>query len=54
VGFIPPGLRHYAGNAGDVPARVIEIYAPAGTDFNIVDDPTEIVDAVPESQSAQP
>lgn len=52
VGFIPPGLRHYAGNAGDVPARVIEIYAPAGTDFNIVDDPTEIVDAVPEKKPA--
>ena len=48
VAFIPPGLRHYAGTAEDspVPARVIEIYAPAGTDFNIVDDPTEVVDAV--------
>jgi mannose-6-phosphate isomerase-like protein (cupin superfamily) len=39
VAFIPPGLRHYAGNAGDTPAKVIEIYAPAGTDFHIVDDP---------------
>jgi hypothetical protein len=28
---------------------VIEIYAPAGTDFNIVDDPTEVVDAVRDS-----
>ena len=48
VAFIPPGLRHYAGTAKDspVPARVIEIYAPAGTDFNIVDDPVELVDAV--------
>lgn len=46
VGFIPPGLRHYAGNGGDIPAKVIEIYAPAGTDFHIVDDPAEIVDAV--------
>jgi quercetin dioxygenase-like cupin family protein len=48
VAFIPPGLRHYAGTAKDstVPARVIEIYAPAGTDFNIVDDPAEVVDAV--------
>lgn len=45
VGFIPPGLRHYAGNGGDIPAKVIEIYAPAGTDFHIVDDPREIVDA---------
>lgn len=48
VAFIPPGLRHCAGTAPDspVPARVIEIYAPAGTDFNIVDDPFEVVDAV--------
>ena len=44
VAFIPPGLRHYAGNAGDVPARAIEIYAPAGQDFHIVDHPTEIED----------
>jgi len=48
VAFIPPGLRHYAGTAEDspVPARVIEIYAPAGTDFNIVGDPIGVVDAV--------
>jgi mannose-6-phosphate isomerase-like protein (cupin superfamily) len=44
VAFIPPGLRHYAGNAGDIPARAIEIYAPAGTDFHIVDHPTVIAD----------
>jgi quercetin dioxygenase-like cupin family protein len=46
VGFIPPGLRHYAGCAPDspVPARVIEVYAPVGQDFHIVDDPEEIVD----------
>jgi mannose-6-phosphate isomerase-like protein (cupin superfamily) len=44
VAFIPPGLRHSAGTTGDVPARAIEIYAPSGIDFNIVDDPTEIVD----------
>lgn len=53
VGFIPPGLRHYAGNAGDIPARVIEIYAPSGTDFNIVDSPTEIVDAVQTKSSPE-
>lgn len=43
VAFIPPGLRHFAGTAPDspVPARVIEIYAPAGQDFNIVDDPAD-------------
>ena len=47
VAFIPPGVKHYAGNGGDIPAKVIEIYAPAGVDFHIVDDPTEIED-VPE------
>jgi quercetin dioxygenase-like cupin family protein len=38
VAFITPGVRHAAGNAGDTVARVIEIYAPAGQDFHIVDD----------------
>jgi mannose-6-phosphate isomerase-like protein (cupin superfamily) len=37
VAFIPPGLRHSAGNAGATPARAIEIYAPVGVDFHIVD-----------------
>jgi mannose-6-phosphate isomerase-like protein (cupin superfamily) len=37
VAFIPPGLRHSAGNAGTTPARAIEIYAPVGLDFHIVD-----------------
>jgi len=38
VAFIPPGVRHAAGNCGDTLARVIEIYAPAGQDFHIVED----------------
>jgi len=38
VAFIPPGVRHCAGNGGDVPARVVEIYAPPGPDFHIVED----------------
>jgi glyoxylate utilization-related uncharacterized protein len=38
VAFIPPGVRHQAGNCGDTVARVLEIYAPAGEDFHIVDD----------------
>ena len=38
MAFIPPGVRHAAGNGGDTVARVIEIYAPAGQDFHIVDD----------------
>ncbi len=37
VAFIPPGLRHSAGNSGSVPAKVIEIYAPAGVDFHIAE-----------------
>ena len=44
VAFIPPGLKHSAGATGGAPARALEIYAPVGVDFNIVDDPTEIVD----------
>lgn len=36
--FIPPGLRHATENKGDVPARFIEIYAPAAADFQLVDD----------------
>jgi mannose-6-phosphate isomerase-like protein (cupin superfamily) len=38
VAWIPPGLHHSVGNAGDTPARLIEIYAPAGPDFHIVDE----------------
>jgi quercetin dioxygenase-like cupin family protein len=46
VGFVPPGLRHYAGTAPDspTPARVLEIYAPHGSDYHIVDDPDHIED----------
>ncbi len=54
VAFIPPGLHHYAGNPGQVPAKVIEIYAPAGQDFHIVDDPTEIEDVTPRPPGASP
>jgi mannose-6-phosphate isomerase-like protein (cupin superfamily) len=54
VAFIPPGLRHYAGNAGPVTARVIEVYAPAGADFHIVDDPPEIEDVRPCPPGARP
>jgi mannose-6-phosphate isomerase-like protein (cupin superfamily) len=44
VVFIPPGIKHAAGNGGDVPARVIEIYAPPGPDFHIVDERPEAFD----------
>jgi|GEM_PF-393263 len=36
--FIPPGLRHATANCGRVPARFIEIYAPAAPDFHLADD----------------
>ena len=44
VGFIPPGLRHWVGNAGDKVACLLEIYAPAGHDFNVVDPPESETD----------
>lgn len=34
---IRPGLVHETRNPGDVDARFIEIYVPAGDDFHIVD-----------------
>ena len=38
VGFIPPGVIHTAANADKKnPVRIIEIYAPAGTDFHEVE-----------------
>ena len=44
IAFIPPGVRHAAGSAGEGPVTVIEIYAPAGRDFHIVsEDPSEFV-----------
>ena len=39
VAFIPPGVPHAAGSAGFGSATVIEIYAPAGEDFHIIEDP---------------
>lgn len=44
VAFVPPGVPHAAGSAGFGPATVIEIYAPAGRDFHIVDDPDSVED----------
>ena len=38
VGFIPPGVKHAAGNGGDTMDKVIEIYSPPGPDFHIVDE----------------
>ena len=39
IGFIPPGVVHTATNArSDISCRIVEIYAPAGKDFQEVDD----------------
>jgi mannose-6-phosphate isomerase-like protein (cupin superfamily) len=42
VAFVPPGVKHAAGNGGDIPARVLEIYSPVGEDFHIVGDADEM------------
>lgn len=40
VGFIPPGAHHTAGSVGGKGVtKVIEIYAPAGKDFQVVEAP---------------
>lgn len=41
VAFIPPGVPHAAGSAGDGPVTVLEIYAPAGKDFHIISEDAE-------------
>lgn len=51
VAFLPPGVPHAAGSAGYGPADVIEIYAPAGRDFHIIDMPESIED-VPREEIA--
>lgn len=33
VAFIPPGVPHSMSNVGETDLRLLEIYAPAGTDF---------------------
>lgn len=42
VAFIPPGVPHAAGSAGDGPVVLLEIYAPAGQDFHRLDMPDEV------------
>jgi mannose-6-phosphate isomerase-like protein (cupin superfamily) len=44
VVFIPPGVPHALGSTAGGPVKLIEIYAPAGQDFHLVDgedQPTE-------------
>lgn len=38
LAFIPPGVPHATNNAGQVPAKFIEIYAPPGPDFHLAMD----------------
>jgi mannose-6-phosphate isomerase-like protein (cupin superfamily) len=44
VAYLPPGVPHAAGSAGFGPAVVMEIYAPAGKDFTIIETPSDIED----------
>lgn len=37
--YIPATRVHSIGSSGDLPARVIEVYAPGGDDFHIVESP---------------
>ena len=37
VVFIPPGVPHAVGGTGNGPVKLIEIYAPVGDDFHIVE-----------------
>ena len=43
VVFIPRGVPHAAGSAGFGSATVLEIYAPVGHDFHVLDDPGEVM-----------
>lgn len=43
VAFIPPGVPHAAGSDGSGVTTVLEIYAPAGRDFEIIEDSAEII-----------
>jgi mannose-6-phosphate isomerase-like protein (cupin superfamily) len=52
--YFPPRLLHSLGNAGREPARVVEVYAPAGYDFHVVPDPVDVVDADPSPSPVRP
>ena len=39
--FIPPGVIHATSNPGPGAAKFVEIYAPVGRDFHIVDENEE-------------
>jgi mannose-6-phosphate isomerase-like protein (cupin superfamily) len=44
VVFIPPGVAHSCGSDGSGPLTMIEIYSPAGPDFEVLPDPDLIAD----------
>lgn len=44
VAFVPPRVPHAAGSDGSGPVKVLEIYAPAGQDFHIIEDPVHVAD----------
>lgn len=44
VVLIPAGTPHAAGNAGKTTAQVVEIYAPGGDDFHILQPPGSVID----------
>ena len=52
--FIPPGTKHAAGNGGQEPCRVLEVYAPplAPDDFHILDEPVPWDGTAPEGGAA--
>lgn len=51
VAFIPPGVPHAAGSAGEGPVTLLEIYAPAGKDFHRLDMPEHVTVADPKLRS---
>ena len=52
VVFIPPGVAHAVGGTGDGPVKLLEIYAPVGEDFHLVEDDEAAADKPGESPTA--
>jgi mannose-6-phosphate isomerase-like protein (cupin superfamily) len=45
VVFIPPGVPHAAGSTDEGPVTLIEIYAPVGADYHVVEPPAVVREA---------
>jgi mannose-6-phosphate isomerase-like protein (cupin superfamily) len=54
VAFIPPGTPHAAGSDGSGVTTVLEVYAPAGRDFVIVEDSDAIIAAARAAYTESP